>query len=59
MDEIQTWMNKCHMNFTSPCKSMCQMCSQCTILMCEIDELWMNEFCMTSTTKSWNVKFVM
>jgi hypothetical protein len=32
---------------------------QCMILVCEIHELWMNEFCTISITKSWNAKFVM
>jgi hypothetical protein len=27
--------------------------------MCEMYELWMNEFCTISITKSWNAKFVM
>jgi hypothetical protein len=53
------WMKKCHMNFTPCYKSMCQICFQCMILVCEIYELWMNEFCMISITKSWNAKFVM
>jgi hypothetical protein len=32
-------MNECHTNFTSSNKSMCQMCFQCTISMCEMYEL--------------------
>jgi hypothetical protein len=34
------------------------MCFQCTIPMWKMDELWMNEFCMISITKLWDVKFV-
>jgi hypothetical protein len=36
-----------------------QMCFQYTILMRETYELWLNEFCTISITKSWNVKFTM
>ncbi len=53
------WMNECHMNFTSSNKFMSQMCFQCTILVCEMYELWFNEFCTISITKSWDVKFAM
>jgi hypothetical protein len=35
------------------------MCFQCTILMCEMYNLWMNEFCMIFITKLWDVKFMM
>jgi hypothetical protein len=34
-------------------------CFQCTISMCKTYKLWMNEFCMIFTTKSWDVVFVM
>jgi hypothetical protein len=53
------WMKKCCTNFASSYKSMCQMCFQCTILIHETYELWMNKFCTISLTKSWDVKFVM
>jgi hypothetical protein len=43
-----------HMN-----KYVCKMCFQCIISVCEMYELWMNEFYMIFITKSWNVKFVM
>ncbi len=36
------WMNECHTNFTSSNKFVCQVCFQCTILICEMYELWMN-----------------
>jgi hypothetical protein len=35
------------------------MCFQCTLLVCETYESWMNKFCMISINKLWNVKFVM
>jgi len=47
------------MNIASSYKYVCQMCFQCTILMCEMYESWMNEFCMISIIKSWNAKFAM
>jgi hypothetical protein len=34
------------------------MCFQCTVLMHETYELWMNEFCMISIPKSWYAKCV-
>jgi hypothetical protein len=34
------------------------MCLQCTILMCEMYELWMNEFYMIFIIKLWDAKFV-
>jgi hypothetical protein len=46
-------MNKCHTNFASSYKSMCQMCFQCTILMHETYEL-----CTISIIKSRDAKFV-
>jgi hypothetical protein len=55
-DEVWTYE---WMNFTSCCKSMCQMCFQCMILVCEMFKLWMNKFCMISIIKSWDAKFVM
>jgi hypothetical protein len=36
-----------------------QVCFQCTILVHETYELWMNEFYTISITKSWDAKFVM
>jgi hypothetical protein len=61
MNEVQTyeWMNECHINFSSSYKFVCQMCFQCMILMCEMYKLWLNFFCTTSITKSWDTKFVM
>jgi hypothetical protein len=56
---MNLWMNECHTNFISPYKFVFQMCFQCTILVCKMYKLWMNEFCMIFITKSWNVKFVM
>jgi hypothetical protein len=56
---MNLWINECHINFASSYKYVCQMCFQCTILMCEKYELWINEFCMIFIIKSWNVKFVM
>ncbi len=58
IDEIWTyeWMNA--MSFTSSFNFVCQIYFQCTILMCEMYELWTNKFCMISISKSWNVKFV-
>ncbi len=56
---INLWMNKCHIDFASSNKIVCQMCFQCTIFVCEMYELWMNEFCMISIITSWNAKFVM
>jgi hypothetical protein len=53
------WMNKCHMNFASFYKYVCQMCFLCTISMLEMYELWMNEFCTIFIIKLWNTKFVM
>ncbi len=53
------WMNECHTNFTSSNKFVFQMSFQCTILVYEMDELWMNKFCTISITKSWDAKFVM
>jgi hypothetical protein len=35
------------------------MCFQCIILVREMYELWMNEFCMIFITKSRDIKFVM
>ncbi len=55
---INLWMNECHTNFASSYKSMCQMCFQCMILVCETYKLWMKFFCTISITKSWDVKFV-
>jgi hypothetical protein len=55
---MNLWMNECHMNFISPYKFVFQMCFQYTILMHKTYELWMNEFCTISITKSWNVKFM-
>ncbi len=52
------WMNECHTNFTSSYKSMCEMCFQCMILMCETYKSWMNKFCMISIIKLWDVKVV-
>jgi hypothetical protein len=46
---MNEWMNECHMY---------QMCFQCTILMCETYELWMNDYCTISIIKSWDAKFV-
>jgi hypothetical protein len=40
-------------------KFVCQECFQCTILMYERYELWINSFCMIFIPKSWNVKFIM
>jgi hypothetical protein len=56
---INLWMNECHMNFVSFNEFVYQMCFQCTILICKIYELWINEFCTISISKSWDVKFVM
>jgi hypothetical protein len=56
---MNIWMNECHMNFMSSYKSMCQMCFQCIILVCETYELWMNKFCMIFITNSWDAKFMM
>jgi hypothetical protein len=56
---MNLWMNKCHMNFASSYKYVCQMCIQCMISMCETYKLWMNYFCMISIVKSIGVKFVM
>jgi hypothetical protein len=53
------WMNECHMDLASFFKIVFQMCFQCTILMWETYELWMNKFCTISIIKSWDVKFVM
>jgi hypothetical protein len=56
---VDKWnMNECHMNFASSYKSMCQMCFQCMISVCETYELWMIFFCTISITKLWDVKFV-
>jgi hypothetical protein len=52
------WMNECHVNFTSFYKSICQMCFQSTISMCETYKLWMNKFCTISIIKTWDAKFV-
>ncbi len=52
------WMNECHTNFTFFDKSICQMCFQCTISMCETYELWMNKFCTISIIKTWDTKFI-
>jgi hypothetical protein len=56
-NEMQTyeWMNECHMNFASSYEFVYQMHFQCTILMCKIYELWINEFCTISISKSWDV----
>jgi hypothetical protein len=56
---MNLWMNKCHVNFASSYKYVCQMCFQCMISMCETYKLWMEFFSMTSITKLWDVKFVM
>jgi hypothetical protein len=53
------WMNECHTSFASCYKFVCQMCFQCTILIRETYDLWMNEFFMIFIIKSWVVKFVM
>jgi hypothetical protein len=53
------WMNECHMNFTSSCEFVYQVCLQCTILICKMYELWINKICTISISKSWDVKFVM
>jgi hypothetical protein len=34
-------------------------CVQCTILVCEMYKLQVNEFCTIFIIKSWDVKFVM
>jgi len=51
-------MKKCHTNFTSSYKYVCQMCFQCMISMHEMYELWMNEFCKIFITMQWDAKFV-
>jgi hypothetical protein len=56
--EWNTRMSECHMNFVSSYKFVCQMCFQCTILVHETYELWMNEFCTIFIIKSWVVKFM-
>jgi hypothetical protein len=53
------WINKCDIKFSSSYKSMCQMCFQSTILVCEMYKLRMNKFCTISIIKLWDVKFVM
>jgi len=53
---VNEWMShKFHIFY----KFVCQMCSQCMISVREKYKLWMNEFCMISITKLWDVKFVM
>jgi len=52
-------MNECHTNFASSNKSMFQICFECTILLCGMYELWMNEFCTIFITKVWDANFVM
>jgi hypothetical protein len=52
---MNLWMNKCHTNFTSSYKFMCQMSFQCMISMHETYELWMNKFCMISITNLWDL----
>jgi hypothetical protein len=44
VDEWTTnlWMNKCHTNFASSSKFMCQMCFQCMISMRDVYKLQMN-----------------
>jgi len=63
MDEVQTyeWTNVTQILYIhiNSYKFMCQMCFQCMILMHEMYELQMNEFCMISIIKLWDVKFVM
>ncbi len=57
-NEIQTygWTNVTW-NFASFYKTMCSMCFQCMIFMCEMYKLWMNKFCAILIIKLWNVKF--
>jgi len=55
---MNLWMNECHMKFTSSYNIMYQMCFQGMILMCEMYELWMNDYCTISIIKSWDAKFV-
>jgi hypothetical protein len=55
---MNLWMNKCHTDFTSSNKFVCQMCFQCTISMIKMYKLWMNEFYIISITKPWDVKFM-
>jgi len=38
---------------------MFQICFECTILLCGMYELWMNEFCTISLIKLWDANFVM
>jgi len=51
-------MNKYHTKFVVSYKSMCQMCFQSTILVCEMYKLWMNESRTISIIKLWDAKFV-
>ncbi len=54
---MNEWMSCTH--FSSSYKSMCQMCFQCMIVVCESYELQMNKVSMISIVKLWDVKFVM
>jgi hypothetical protein len=56
---MNLWMNKCHRNFASSNKSMWKICFKSMILVHKTYKLWMNEFCMTFITKSWDAKFLM
>jgi hypothetical protein len=59
MDEVWTYDGTNVTKFATSYNFVCQLCLQCMISVCETYELWMNEFCMISITKYWNVKFVM
>jgi hypothetical protein len=41
---MNLWMNEYHTNFASSYKYVCQICFQCTILMHEIQELWIKQY---------------
>ncbi len=58
-EKVRGCVNKCHTNFASSYKYVCQMCFQCTTSVHETYESWMNKFCTISITRSWDVKFVM
>jgi hypothetical protein len=51
-------INECHTNFASFNKFVFQMCFQYMILVCEIYELWLKEFCTIFIINSWDAKFV-
>jgi hypothetical protein len=59
MDEIWTYKRMNVTQISSSYQCVCQMCFQHMTSMHEMDELWMNEFCMIFISKLWNVKFVL